>query len=700
MIKLIVEGQQLDLFKNEVFAISKSIAKIGDINLRHGDVSINFKVPATAKNNLIFRYISNLNNNNIGAFKRFEGVVLDGQSVISRGYYQVLKTKPLDKEIELRFYGGNSDWFDLIKDRSINKTYINESNDPNSNSYDLDYLNHKLDDSVIAASWNNSEGYAYFPVDNGNNSSKNDSIFETSDFQLGIFQHTIIENMFSSINIKLKGDLFNDPLYYNTLINLPTDLKQFEIQNNTKRFEQRRDTAIRRNAYLPVDFPYNDNDTKWNGNTFTATDDMNFFNMYFKYASYTFFSQGVGFDKGDLVVKIDYTINGVPSTETRTLIFDLVSGSDKRVYLFQEEEWNFLNVKVGDTFTFSIGNFNNTAPLGGNYWYSSYNYLENTAYIKYKTGTLTPYSITNAIPEINQATFIKDVMFRFGCVSQYDAANRTLSIDKFDIIEDNKNKGIDFTTKVDLSKGIDIDFTKLLQSYFKTTYIKYVQDDNDSYNILNKNIFKIGLGDGEINIDNDNLSDEGTIYESVFAASSQIWTMNSNFYLPVMSLYDGAGEPRDLKPRLFVWGGKIPVAQFNKGAFTKISLGGNDYFDVGYSFFTKEILEDAGVTDKGLNGNLDTQSFQHYGANGANAQGSAYMGNTLLSKYYSLQSKILNTPIFLSINLNLNDLDMESIDFLTPIWIETQVDSGYYYINEISQYKGDGSTTKVNLVKI
>ena len=144
-----------------------------------------------------------------------------------------------------------------------------------------------------------------------------------------------------------------------------------------------------------------------------------------------------------------------------------------------------------------------------------------------------------------------------------------------------------------------------------------------------------------------------------------------------------------------MWGGKIPVTQFNKGAFTKISLGGNDYFDVGYAFFTKEILEDAGVVDKGLNGNLDTQSFQHY-----TEQGSAYMGNTLLSKYYNLQSKILNTPIFLSINLNLNDLDMESIDFLTPIWIETQVDSGYYYINEISQYKGDGSTTKVNLVKI
>jgi len=702
MINLIVQGQQLDLFKDEVFAISKAVSKIGDLNLRNGDVSINFKVPATANNNEIFRYLYNLNNNNLGAFKRFEGVVLDGQSVVSVGYYQVLKTNPLKKVIELRFYGGNSDWFDLIKDRSINKTYTNETNNPNAKSYDLSYMNHKFEEESIKASWGNDEGYKYFPIDNGSISNRLDNAFIKQDFQLGVFQHTIVENILNSVGIKLAGNLLNDPLYYNTLINLPTDLNQFELQNSTKRFEQISGTAIRRNAYLPVDFVLNDNDTKWNGNTFTATDDMNFFNMYFKFCAYTFFSQGTGFDKGDLVVKIDFTINGVPSTETRTLTADLVSGSDKRNYLFQEEEWNFTNVKAGDTFTFSIGNFNNTAPFGTNYWYSNDNYLQNTAYVKYQTGTLTTYDITNAIPEINQAKFMQDVMFRFGCISQFDSINRTLYIDKFDTIERNKTKGLDFTNKVDLSKDINIDFTKLLQKYFKTTYIKYVEDDKDLTSILNKRIFEIGLGDGEINIDNDNLSDEGTIYESPFASTTQSWTFpysdgfdTSNFYLPVMSLFNGNGDVNELKPRIFVNGGNIPIAQINKNGYTSITFNGNNESTVGYAFFTKEILEDVGVTDKGLNSNLDTLSFQHY-----EGKGSAYIGNTLLEKYYNLQSKILNAPIFLSIYLKLDDLDIEKIDFLTPIWIETQVDSGYYYINEISQYKGDGSTTKVNLVKI
>ena len=40
MIQLIVQGEELDLFKDEVFAISKSVSKVGQFDLRFGDVSI------------------------------------------------------------------------------------------------------------------------------------------------------------------------------------------------------------------------------------------------------------------------------------------------------------------------------------------------------------------------------------------------------------------------------------------------------------------------------------------------------------------------------------------------------------------------------------------------------------------------------------------------------------------------------------
>ena len=48
----------------------------------------------------------------------------------------------------------------------------------------------------------------------------------------------------------------------------------------------------------------------------------------------------------------------------------------------------------------------------------------------------------------------------------------------------------------------------------------------------------------------------------------------------------------------------------------------------------------------------------------------------------------------------LTPIDVQTVDFFTPIWLDFGLDSGYYYIDEISQYKGQDKATRVNLVKI
>ena len=122
MIKYKVEGEYLDQFDKAEFAVTKAISKIGEIDLRHGDRSTNFKVPLTANNARILRYTPNLNNyNSVNNFARYNGQLIQDDAVISDGYYQVTKFNPSTKEVEMRFYGGNSDWFDLLKGRYINK---------------------------------------------------------------------------------------------------------------------------------------------------------------------------------------------------------------------------------------------------------------------------------------------------------------------------------------------------------------------------------------------------------------------------------------------------------------------------------------------------------------------------------------------------------------------------------------------------
>lgn len=701
MINLFVSGIQLDLFKSEVFAVSKAVSKLGEFNLRHGDVSINFSVPSTAKNVTIFGHLSDLNNFNKNAFRRFDGQLIEDESVISNGYFQVLKINPTEAKIELRFYGGNSDWFNLIRKRDINGTYLNTEIGTNKKSYSLQSLNHKFEPASIVSSWDNEDGYFYFPVDNGKNSGKTTKFFTLEDFQVGVFQHTIVENIFDSIGIKLNGSLFNDPLYSNTLVNKPSDLTEFESQNNEKSYRQAINEPIGKDTYQPITFNLNDQDSQWDGNTFTSVSDIDNLNFQLRnIANHSDFFVG---QYGDLEVKCEYTINGVPQTDIEVILtIEDTSNQYQFVFvLFEQEDFDFTNVKQNDTFVFSIRNVNYSTPGIQTFWFTQAGLNSDPslrAFFDYQiNGANTAFDITNAIPEINQANFIKDVMFRHGVISQYDAKTRTLTLNKFEDIDKNKPNAVDFSDKIDLAKPPVFDFTKLLSNFKKTSKIIYKQDDSDLLMSLFRAVFKSNLGDAVLEIDNDNLSGEGTIYESEFSGTLQVLTMTENFYIPSIAIFKptdgGEFELQDLNARIFVKAGNTPVNEISN-QYTSIDLDGVLYNNIGYAFFAKQLLTDE-VAVTTLNSNLETLSFQNINKSTTN-----YIGRTLIEKNYGLYFNILNNPIHLTINLNLTALDIEKIDFFTPIWLNFSLDSGYYYLDNVSQYKGDGTTTSIELVKI
>jgi len=695
MIQMIINGQALDLFKNEVFALSKAISKLGEFDLRHGDVSIKYKLPITNKNAAILGYVTNINNQNKTVFKRLEGELRQDESVLSSGFFQVLKINPRES-IEVRFYGGNSEWFDLINDRDINISYQNTSGNPNLKSYDLSYLNHVFETSVIVSSWDNEDDYFYFPTDNGQNFDKSNNLFNVTDFQCGIFQHTIVKNIFDSIGVKVEGSLLNDPLYYNTLLNQPLDLS--EIKNDKKRFKQVDNVKIEKDVYQPLVYSLNDQDEQWSGSVFTSYYISPNLDIDISHETKDYDPGQLSFNLGDLTIKCEYTIGGIAQTPIeKTLTIDsqgsYVGGVRKT--FFNLESFNFSNVVVGDTFVFSIKNTLNTAPplLDEGYWYT----LQNTAYFQYN---FPGRSINTLIPSINQADFIKDVMFRHGVISQFETKTRTLTLNKLQDIENNKGVAVDYSNKIDLSKAPSYDFTKILNGFKKTSKVTYAQDDNDLQMRAFNAQYKTNLGDAVISIDNDNLSGEGVVFESKFAGTltGQSFLENlgnqnliENFYIPVCRYMlpiageDNKWEAQEMKPRLFVKAGKIPVQDFSLTGAFGIGLGSVLYLDVGYAYFAKQSIG----TD--LDKLQDTLSFDNINYSTTN-----YNGTTLLQKNYGLYTSILNNPIHLSINLNLKPLDIQQLDFMKPIWLI----NSYYYINNVSQYKGDGTTTKIELVKI
>ena len=341
---------------------------------------------------------------------------------------------------------------------------------------------------------------------------------------------------------------------------------------------------------------------------------------------------------------------------------------------------------------------------------------------------VTPTSGNDLIPNISQSEFIKDTLVQFGAISQYDVKTKTLTCNKFDIIDSNKRNAIDWSSRVDLNVLPTVDLTKVVSKYGKRSFFKYSEnDDSDVLNTLYKAITNYRLGDGIIEIDNGFLSDDKDIYESPYSPTITTATfpfsnddpdLRGNFFLPFVPLYTKTSstenEDNDLNPRKFLYVGDINILNAYKGNTEIVRIGGssaNQVLSLPLVYFDKNNYPYG--FDSVINDFKDSLSFGRLSDLSTSDNNSALLeetntvtnvngdqNNTIIKDYYSFQNKVLNKPIYLEINLMLTSLDVQNVDFFTPIFLNFGLDSGYYYIDEISQYKGQDKSTKVKLVKI
>lgn len=276
MIRFRIEGEYLDQFNKAEFALTKQISKIGEIDLRHGDFSTSFKVPLTANNIRILRYTTQLNNaSNLNNFDRYNGFIERDGAVLSEGYYQVTGFNATKREAELRFFGGNSDWFDLLKDRFINIPV---------DRYNLNDLKHKFNFQGVTSTFNNTDNYVYFPFDNVKNDveGKGNGNVTINVFNLGVYSKKIFNRIFESIDIKLEGNLFNDSLFQYEIVPAIKTLEPFREGDYSLGFTTSGGTTINKDTYTGIGFNTGVQDSQWNGSTFTASSDAD--SLRFKFA--------------------------------------------------------------------------------------------------------------------------------------------------------------------------------------------------------------------------------------------------------------------------------------------------------------------------------------------------------------------------------------------------------------------------------
>ena len=717
MIKYRINNEYLDVFTDSKdFAITKQISKIGEIDSRHGDFSTSFKVPLTANNARILRYTPELNNNSsTGQFRRYNGQLVEDDAVISDGYYQVVKFSPTKHEVDIKFFGGNSDWFDLLKDRYINEVIKAEDSEY---PYNLDNLEHAYSVPNVVNSWdlNNNLPYYYFFNDNGINTFKDSPVnnVDISEFRLSVFEKVIFKTIFDSVDIKLTGDLFQDDAFNRTIISTVTDIEVAESTQNTKNFTLERFTQEIRgnNIGRAVNFSIGDYDSRWSGSSFTANADGTTLTIA-PFAIRISFSGNTS-DPVGTTCDLQYSINGA-NTVTVPLALLVGPSVDFNSFVFENTSTITINLNTND-----IASFTFRQSLTTDRTIVTSNSGDEQSFFNYNVATANTFisDVTKYLPKIKQTDFIKDIMFRFGVISYYDVKSRTLTLNKFESVANNKLKSSDWTNRIDLSKDIEVDFTKILSNYAKKSIIDLEDDDNDLYNALIRDVYGFNLGRGVIDINNDFLSDEKDIYTSPYASTLTLRTLRTaksnpnldptdgEFWLPYIPTQiqqgvdnqgDATYEPNEIKPRVLIATGLTLVESFAVND-DQINLSGTNYNSVGYAYFMKPQLKVQGggaPQDYSLDDIQETLAYQLQ--TGTTYR---YNGIPLLEKNYNLYQKILNEPFYISLYMNLSALDVQQLDFFTPIFLEYQYDSGYYYIDSVEQYKGDGSTTKINLVKI
>ena len=587
----------------------------------------------------------------------------------------------------------------MLKDR-----YINIPID----SYNLDSLKHKFNFDGVTNSFNNTDNYVYFPFDNV----KNDVEGKAKDnvtidvFNVGVYSNTILNKIFDSVDIKLKGTFFNDVVYPNEIVPAIKTLEEFKEGDYKLGFSTTGGGEITKNTYTPINYFSGNQDPQWDGSTFTAGSDADSikFKLAFKSFRGTFFVNNYG----DLQLRVRYNTTTIYENILSVSRSILTNGFLAIEHDLVEITQN--NISEGDTLTFEVTNINSSTPPGDGFWFIGSGVNGNNAFLNFDlTNAITKYDIHTVLPKIKQSDFIKDILFRYGVVTQYDVKTRTLTLDKFEGIDNNRVNAPDWSPKIDLSKDVLTNYTKIIGNYAQNSGLTYKDDsDNDTDISIFKNLIPNGLGSGIIEIDNDFIEKDKVIYTSSFSATSQRVTGDSDFYLPFMPIWEVSGDDngtiqyqqKEISPRVLLYAGNTPVIDMNKTNENTVSILDDnnqpqDFTSIGYAYFSKFDAERLDLNNDNLNSLKSTLNFDNYSFTSNN-----FTGETLIERNYNLYRKILNDPFYVSLYMNLTALDVQQVDFLTPIFLDYQYDSGYYYIDSIEQYKGDGTTTKVNLVKI
>lgn len=679
----------LDLknFNDFPLVITKGIVNLDNLKARTGSYTKSFKVPNTKNNSKLLNSLDDINSRKDynSALNRKECVIIVNGSIIDKGFLQVSKVYQgfeLDS-FELVFFGNNVDWVKQASELKLNEvTYVN-----NTQTYTAS--------SILTVNASNSDTYdhCYPYISRGGNESLSDT--EVKDYYPCFYLKSLIVRGLNHIGYNVSSQFLENANIEKLAcdLNPKFELTEADINSTIIRAEKTTPSTTTLNIGDEHRIVFNDDSTtpnKDNGGNYDNSTGI-----------YTVPRSG-RYMVNVFLKRFDRNSNPVNGAELK-IVKSGASTSSIGTGVVLESQNVFIPAALpsdfGDkTFTYEVDlqqgqeiSIYMVAP-SSNVQTISYNadtYC--TFQVKSEIVEGDSYDLNNIIPDnIKLLDVINDFTRMFNIYYWTDVRTRTIYFEERDNFFQSQTNAIDWTDRLDLSNNYEINY---VSSYKRNINFKYKDVESDEFLKRWQEINKRKYGSYEYTLP-DRFA-EGTTEISLDLFSST-YGHNAKEATP---LDNGSYNGELVFTSLKIWneyltGGLIPderissynprVFNFNYGTQTseggtsrKISFNGTEYTNIPYAIF-----EDYNNTTAPIN-------LSFTGSDG------------LFATYYASMMKNIEEGGRLIAYFNLDNVDIENLDFRKLVYIDypAQV-KGYYLIESVIDYNPiKNGLTKVSLFK-
>lgn len=641
MQELYIGGYFIELSESTRIGVTIQANTLSDLNNRQGSFTNEFKVPATANNQIALGHAGNLNSaTDIPYRKTTVKYIQDGIEILNEGFAII---KSFSDYYSIVVYSGNVDFFDLVGEDLLN-------------DLDLSDLDHDYTLSDVNATKTVDDGYIYALVDMRKKTSS--LSFSASGLSPFMFVRTLIDRIAARVGYTVTGNLLNDN-YYKNLI-LSTNFRRDEAWQKDKnsRSSLISDNNIHTIISSPTSSVYNldfpDSGYIVGGGIYVVPEAIR--------ASFSgaipvqFGKTGFPFawDPSDAaaIQIINITTNTILDQE---IIFPAtLPVGNVRNYTFtvNTAELNLsagTQIQIRALFNYASTGVYDFAFLKGSIFQAN---VKN-GFIPYLGGSVNVSSIQH---EMKQKDFIKGILNVFCAVPQTNVVTKTISFDKLNDINNNLYKAINWSEKLDTKKSVELIYRD--SNFAKKNYIRY---SNDQDVIDEINLFSSRETDGYFVVDDDCLDGDKTIVQLPFSGgvSNLIPYKNDDFTIDRFT------------PRLLF------LNRFYEKPPNGVVLENHDvnYASFGYAIYY------------GYEGLSFSEQLNHY----------SQMEN------YSAIKSIMNRYKKVIGYFDLSASEITSVNHLVPISLDIHYKgvqiNGNFYLNKIENYK-QGESTKCELIRL